>query len=78
MERKKPVPKLLIPPTTNKKEDIRYTWGRYRDEEFQENVSFVCEQVVHWKRNLFLLPASKVGKLHVEVLYIKISQRLDR
>ena len=59
-----PVPELLIPPINNKMgKDIKYTWGRYCDKDFGENVSFICEQVVYWKRNLSLLPADKAGKL---------------
>ena len=32
----------------------------------KENVSFIYEQVVYWEKNLFLLPAGKVGKLYVD------------
>ena len=59
-------PELLIPPKTNRDEDRQYTWGWYHGKEFKENVSFVCEQVVYWKRNLFLLPTGKAGELYVD------------
>ena len=33
---------------------------------FEANVSTVYEQVVYWKKNLFLLPSGKAGKQYID------------
>ena len=58
---------LLIPPLNNNRV-THYTWGRYRDIEFEENVTFIYEQIVYWKKNRFLLPTGKDGKLFIDEL----------
>ena len=58
---------LLIPPLNND-EVTHYIWGRYRDIEFEENVTFIYEQIVYWKKNLFLFPTGKAGKLFIDKL----------
>ena len=58
----------LLIPSLNNNEVTHYTWGRYRDIEFEENVTFICKQIVYWKKNLFLLPTGKVGKLFIDEL----------
>ena len=45
-----------------------YTWGRYPGIEFEENVTFIYEQIVYWKKNLFFLPTGKAGKLFIDEL----------
>ena len=45
-----------------------YTWGRYRNIEFEENVTFIYEQIVYWKENLFFLPTEKAGKSFIDWL----------
>ena len=57
----------MIPPLNNN-EVTHYTWGKYRDIEFEENVTFICEQIVYWKKNRFLLPTGKAGKLFIDEL----------
>ena len=47
---------------------MHYTWGIYQDIEFEENVTFIYEQIVYWKKNLFLLPTGKAGKLFIDEL----------
>ena len=47
---------------------MHYTWGRYSDIEFEENVTFIYEHIVYWKKNLFLLPTGKAGKLFIDEL----------
>ena len=56
---------LLIPPLNNN-EVKHYIWGRYRDIEFEENVTLIYEQTVYWTKNLFLLPTRKAGKLFID------------
>ena len=58
---------LLIPPLKISKVK-HYTWGRYRDTEFEENVFFIYEQIVYWKKNLSLFPTGKAGKLFIDEL----------
>ena len=36
------------------------------DKEFEENISFIYEQFIYWKRNWFLLPAGKTCKLYLD------------
>ena len=38
------VPELLVLPITNKDDNIKYNRGRYRNKEFEENVSLIYEQ----------------------------------
>ena len=40
----------------------KYTWGNYKSRVFGTNVSIVYEQIVYWKKNLFLLPSGKTRK----------------
>ena len=64
----RPIPTqvLLVTPIVEQDEKILYIWGRYRDKEFEENVSFIYEQIVYWKRNMFLLPTGKAGKQFID------------
>ena len=55
-----------IPPVVVENEKVLYTWGKYRDIEFEENVSFAYEQIVYWKKNLFLLPTGKAGRHFID------------
>ena len=41
-------------------------WGNYPSYVFEANVSTVHEQVVYWKKNLFLLPSGKEGKQYID------------
>ena len=41
-------------------------WGNYLSHVFEANVSTVHEQVVYWKKNLFLLPLGKAGKQYID------------
>ena len=44
---------------------ILYKWGAYTNDVFEQNINFVCEQIVYWRKNLFLLPT---GKLDEDIL----------
>ena len=59
-----PVEQIL--PVVEENEKVLYTWGKYRDVEFEENVCFAYEQIVYWKRNLFMLPTGKAGRLFID------------
>ena len=41
---------------------MKYIWGKYKDHEFEKNLSQVYETVVFWRKNLFLLPFGKAGR----------------
>ena len=41
---------------------MKYIWGKYKDHEFEKNLSQVYETVVFWRKNLLLLPSGKAGK----------------
>ena len=43
-------------------QSVKYIWGKYKDHEFEKNLSQVYETVVFWRKNLFLLPSGKAGK----------------
>ena len=58
---------VLIPPLNNN-EVMHYTLRRCRDIEFHENVTFIYAQIVYWRKNLFLLPTEKAGKLFIDEL----------
>ena len=67
---------LLIPPLNNN-EVTHYSCGRYRDMEFEENVTFIYEQIVYWKKNLFLLLTRKTGKLFINELIKLFNALID-
>ena len=52
--------------TTTSAPQKSYTWGNYPSHVFEANVSTVHEQVVYWKKNLFLLPLGKAGKQYID------------
>ena len=41
---------------------MKYISGKYKDHEFEKNLSQVYETVVFWRKNLFLLPYGKAGR----------------
>ena len=43
-----------------------YTWGNYPSHVFEANVSTVYEQIVYWKKNLFLLPLGRHRKQYID------------
>ena len=56
---------------------MKYIWGKYKDHEFEKNLSQVYETVVFWRKNRFLLQSGKavrkfigeVSRLMSEWLY---------
>ena len=45
---------------------IDYKLGNFPDNIFEKNVSIVYEEVVYWKKNMFLLPSGRAGKRYVD------------
>ena len=41
--------------------DMVSKWGDIDGTTFIERVEIICEKVVYWKKNLFLLPTGKFG-----------------
>ena len=59
----------LIPERTD---SFDFRWGKLNGEEFYDVVSDIYERVVHWKRNIFMIPSGNVGKSfvnHLATLY---------
>ena len=52
--------------TTSSAPQKFYTWSNYPSHVFEANVSTVYEQIVYWKKNLFLLPSGKAGKQYID------------
>ena len=45
-----------------------FTWGRLSGEDFAETIHNAYSEMVHWRRNVFLVPTGKVGKQFVKEL----------
>ena len=50
-----------------------FKWGDVSGIEFTKKVDMIYEQIVHWKRNLFLLPSGSAGKRYLD----EVSRLLD-
>ena len=46
--------------------DTVFKWGDIDGTTFNERVEQIYEKVVYWKKNLFLLPTGKSGKLYID------------
>ena len=46
--------------------DTVFKWGGIDGKTFTERVELIYEKVVYWKKNLFLLPTGKSGKLYID------------
>ena len=56
------------PPITCSENDFEqplYKWGNYGDKVFEKNLSDAYEQIVYWRKNLFMLPTGKAGKRYI-------------
>ena len=47
-------------------EDVRFDWGKLDNITFTSHLNVAYEKIVHWKKNLFLLPTDKAGKHFIE------------
>ena len=43
-----------------------FKWGDIDGKTFNERVELTCENVAYWKKNLFLFPTGKSGKLYID------------
>ena len=43
-----------------------YFWNDVRETVFEKDLSDAYEKIVHWKRNLFMIPSGVVGKKYIE------------
>ena len=48
--------------------DPDFTWGKLSGREFCDQISEAYEEVVHWKRNVFMIPSGNAGKKFVNQL----------
>ena len=46
--------------------DMVFNWGDIDGKTFTERVELIYEKVAYWKKNLFLLPTGKSGKLYID------------
>ena len=46
--------------------DTVFKWGDFDGKTFTERVELIYEKVVYWKKNLFLLPTGKSGKIYID------------
>ena len=45
-----------------------FQWGRINGEVFSQQITRSYEEIVKWKRNVFLVPSGKVGKSFIQEL----------
>ena len=57
-------------------QSVKHIWGKYKDHEFEKNLSQAYETVVFWRKNLFLLPSGKAGKKFIREVSRLISEWL--
>ena len=43
----------------------RFEWGNYKKPEFVKMLNTVYDKVVFWRKNIFLLPSGRSGKLYI-------------
>ena len=48
------------------KPPVTYNWGKFDDTTYENNLVFVYERIVFWKRNLFVLPKGNAGEKYIE------------
>ena len=46
--------------------DTVFKWGDNDGKTFTERVELIYDKIVYWKKNLFLLPTGKSGKLYID------------
>ena len=64
-----PTEEILSPQTANSSNGIissTYIWGNYESDIFEKNLNNAYEKIVHWKKNIFLLPTGKAGKEFID------------
>ena len=44
----------------------RFEWGDYKEPEFVKMLNTVYDKVMFWRKNIFLLPSGRSGKLYIE------------
>ena len=43
-------------------QSVKHIWGKYKDHEFEKNLSQAYETVVFWRKKKFLLPSGKAER----------------
>ena len=43
-----------------------YKWGDYDGHVFEKNLNVIYDIIVHWKKNLFMLPTGRAGKDYID------------
>ena len=60
-----PITTLVSPPAQQPR---NFRWGPHEGDEFYSIISNVYEEVIHWRRNVFLVPSGSTGKAFVSEL----------
>ena len=50
------------------------TWGNISHESFCENINYVYDEIVHFRRNIFNVPSGRAGKAFIEELTFWLQQ----
>ena len=62
----KPADPKPLDKTENIIEISTYNWREYTNKQFEKNVSSIYENIVYWKKNIFLLPTGKGGRYFID------------
>ena len=64
-EVKKPPDPPPINESDSGTEQLLYMWGLHNNAVFERNLNVAYEQIVYWRKNLFMLPTGKFGKRYI-------------
>jgi len=49
-----------------KEQDVLFAWGKYTNTSIENSINTIYEQIVFWRKNLFLLPTGSAGKRYID------------
>ena len=61
-------PPPIMPVSPPAQQPRNFHWGPHEGDEFYSIISNVYEEVIHWRRNVFLVPSGSTGKAFVSEL----------
>ena len=53
-------------PVQIQSQKVCYKWGQYPDYIIERKISAIYEKIVHWRKNLFMLPRGNAGKRYID------------
>ena len=63
-------------PSNENEKTPSYTWGNYNSNEVENTIERIYEEIVYWRRNLFMLPFGKVGKKYIDQINYLLTEWL--